>query len=105
MTTKKSDEIEFLSIRDLANGLDQGIFTSSELVKFFSEKISLEDGDFNSIAFPNPQAEDIAKRMDEERKTTARYRTLSVLEPLLPGNLWIPVHPFETPRVFGDCLD
>lgn len=67
MTTKKSDEIEFLSIRDLANGLDQGIFTSSELVKFFSEKISLEDGDFNSIAFPNPQAEDIAKRMDEER--------------------------------------
>ena len=37
------------------------------LFKFFSEKISLEDGDFNSIAFPNPQAEDIAKRMDEER--------------------------------------
>ena len=27
----------------------------------------MEDGDFNSIAFPNPQAEDIAKRMDEER--------------------------------------
>ena len=30
MTTKKSDEIEFLSIRDLANGLNQGTFTSSD---------------------------------------------------------------------------
>ncbi len=67
MTVVNSDEIEFLSIRDLANGLDQGIFTSSDLVKFFSEKISLEDGDFNSIAFPNPQAEDIAKRFGSLR--------------------------------------
>ena len=68
MTTRKSGDIEFLSIKDLANGLDQRIFTSYDLVKYFSEKILSEDKDFNSIAFPNPQAEDIAKLLDEERE-------------------------------------
>ena len=67
MSISESDDIEFLSIRDLGSGLDQGVFTSYDLVQHFLKRISSEDEDFNSIAFPNPQAEDIARKMDEER--------------------------------------
>ena len=68
MAKNQFDNIEFLSIGDLATGLENGMFSSADLVRYFSEKISLEDKDFNSIAFINPQANDIAQKMDEERR-------------------------------------
>ena len=68
MAKNQFDNIEFLSIGDLAAGLENGMFSSTDLVRYFSEKISLEDKDFNSIAFINPQANDIAQKMDEERR-------------------------------------
>ena len=54
MVDKQSNDFECLSIGDLADGLDKRIFTSSDLVTYFTDKITREDKDFNSIAFINP---------------------------------------------------
>jgi len=67
MVDKQSNDFECLSIGDLADGLDKRIFTSSDLVTYFTDKITREDKDFNSIAFINPDAAFVAQKMDDER--------------------------------------
>ena len=67
MVDKQSNDFGRLSIGDLADGLDKRIFTSSDLVSYFTDKITREDKDFNSIAFINPDAAFVAQKMDDER--------------------------------------
>ena len=67
MVDKQSNDFECSSIGDLADGLDKRIFTSSDLVTYFTDKITREDKDFNSIAFINPDAAFVAQKMDDER--------------------------------------
>ena len=67
MVDKQWNDFECLSIGGLADGLDKRIFTSFDLVTYFTDKISREDRDFNSIAFINPDAAVIAQKMDDER--------------------------------------
>jgi amidase len=55
------------SITDLCGSMEHGAFRCIDLVAAYRVKIEAEDGDFNAVAFLNPDAEDIAAGLDRER--------------------------------------
>jgi amidase len=55
------------SITDLCGSMEHGAFSCIDLVAAYRAKIEAEDGDFNAVAFLNPDAEDIAAGLDRER--------------------------------------
>ena len=56
-----------VSIGDLGAALDAGRVSAAELVADFVAAIRAEDGDFNAVAFRNPDAGTIAADLDRER--------------------------------------
>lgn len=55
------------SIADLARLMAAGDLRSTDLVETFRQRIAAEDGPFRSVAFLNPDAQDIARKRDRER--------------------------------------
>ncbi|MDA1310289.1 MAG: amidase [Proteobacteria bacterium] len=56
-----------VSIADLSGLMESGALRCTDLVAAYRAKIEAEDGDFNAVAFLNPDAEDIAATLDRER--------------------------------------
>ena len=56
-----------VSIADLSGLMESGALRCTDLVAAYRAKIEAEDGDFNAVAFFNPDAEDIAATLDRER--------------------------------------
>lgn len=56
------------SLSDLYHGLEEGTFSSVDLVKAYLARISEVDGEFLSVIETNPDALKIAKELDKERK-------------------------------------
>jgi amidase len=55
------------SISELASAMERGDLRSVDLVAAYRAKIQAEDGDFSAVAFLNPDADDIASGLDQER--------------------------------------
>jgi amidase len=53
----------------LERGLNQGDFTSVQLVEAYLARIAEVDHEFKSVIETNPDAVKIAQALDEERKT------------------------------------
>lgn len=66
-----------LTAADVANGLDQNLFDSVQLVEAYTQRIKEVDGLFHTTIEVNPDAVSIAASLDEERKQTGRrgYRS------------------------------
>ena len=60
-------ELRDATIQELAVSMQSGAMTSKDLVEAFRQVIASDDGAFNAIAFPNPDAEMIADALDCER--------------------------------------
>lgn len=59
--------INYATIDDLVVRLAERELTTVELVESFVQSIDADDGHFNSVAFLNPEAKNIAKNLDKER--------------------------------------
>jgi len=61
-----------ITLEDIAWGLDNGRFTVLDLVKAYTKRIDEVDDHFRSIIEVNPDAEAIARSLDEEIKKSGR---------------------------------
>lgn len=61
-----------LTLADIAVGLDDGHFTSVDLVRSYLARINEVDGIFKSVIEINPDAIAFASQLDEERKVSGR---------------------------------
>ena len=55
------------ALSDLRGAMERGDLRSVDLVAAYRARIEAEDGDFNAVAFLNPDADDIAADLDRER--------------------------------------
>ncbi|KAK5658137.1 hypothetical protein OQA88_2109 [Cercophora sp. LCS_1] len=76
-----------INLNDIATGLDEGQFTVLDLVKAYSKRIEEVDGYFRSIIEVNPDAEDIARSLDEEIQTSGRRGPLHGVPIVLKDNI------------------
>jgi amidase len=56
------------TLEDLLIGLDARRFTSCQLVQTYKRRIAEVNNEFNVVLEINPEAEKIAKQLDEERQ-------------------------------------
>jgi amidase len=75
------------SIGDLARLLDQGEIRSTDLVDAYRAKIEAQDGDFNAVAFLNPDADEIAGALDHERRASKTRGPLHGIPILVKDNI------------------
>lgn len=75
------------SITDLAERMERGQFSSTDLLAAYREKIAAEDADFNAVAFLNPDADSIAEERDRERAALQPRGPLHGVPVLVKDNL------------------
>ncbi|KAF2655126.1 amidase signature enzyme [Lophiostoma macrostomum CBS 122681] len=75
------------SLSELRSGLDQGHFTSVDLVRTYLERIREVDCKYNSIIETNPDALNVAHQMDSERARSRQCRPLLGIPILLKDNI------------------
>lgn len=63
-----------MTLDDIATGLDNGHFTSVQLVKTFLARIKEVDHIFHSVIETNPDAIRIAQELDDERNLLQKRR-------------------------------
>ena len=61
-----------ITLHDIAIALDNGIFTSEQLVQAYRHRISEVDTTFKSVLEINENALEIARELDEERRRSKR---------------------------------
>ena len=68
------ESLSLLNIRleDIGNGLDQGRFSSVNLVDVYLSRIAEVNGKFRAVVEVNPEARTIAEALDAERIATGR---------------------------------
>ncbi|KAF1965603.1 amidase signature enzyme [Bimuria novae-zelandiae CBS 107.79] len=64
------------SLFELCYGLDQGLFTSVDLIRAYLQRIREVDSNYHAVIEVNPDALDIAKQMDVERVRSSHGRPL-----------------------------
>ena len=75
------------SISDLAKAMARGDLQSVDLVAAYRARIEAEDGDFNAVAFLNPDADDIAAGLDRERQAGKTRGPLHGIAILVKDNI------------------
>lgn len=58
--------------QELSKGLDRGLFSSVDLVRAYLARIQEVQKDYNAIIEHNPDALEIAERLDTERQIKGR---------------------------------
>lgn len=58
--------------QELSKGLDRGLFSSVDLVRAYLARIQEVKKDYNAIIEHNPDALEIAERLDTERQIKGR---------------------------------
>ena len=69
-TSISTDELIDLTVLDIQQGLETGEFTSEKLTASFLERIEKFEGIYNAFTYLNPDALEIAKKLDLEYKTS-----------------------------------
>ena len=64
----KISKLAQATLEELSTGLDARHFTSFQLVQTYKRRIAEVNNEFNVILEINPEAEKIAKQLDEERQ-------------------------------------
>jgi amidase len=75
------------SISELGAALSGGQVRSVDLVTAYRARIEAENGDFNAVAFLNPDADDIASELDRERASGATRGPLHGIPILVKDNI------------------
>ncbi|MCJ1282130.1 hypothetical protein MMC26_001453 [Xylographa opegraphella] len=76
-----------ITISDIATALDNGLFTSEQLVRAYQKRISEVDKTFNSVLEVNEDAINIARKLDDERRRSGRRGPLHGVPILLKDNI------------------
>ncbi|MCJ1402090.1 hypothetical protein MMC11_005309 [Xylographa trunciseda] len=76
-----------ITLQDIAAALDNGFFSSEQLVHAYLKRISEVDTTFNSVLEVNGDAIQIARRLDEERRQSGRRGPLHGVPILLKDNI------------------
>lgn len=79
--------INYATIDDLTARLVKRELTTVELVESFVQSIDADDEHFNSVAFLNPEAKNIAKNLDKERANGIVRGPLHGIPVLLKDNI------------------
>ncbi|KAM4058893.1 amidase [Hirsutella rhossiliensis] len=76
-----------VTLEDLQHGFEQGCFSSTDLVEVYLERIRQVNEQVNAVTEVNPDAIDIAKRLDNERARNAIRGPLHGIPILLKNNI------------------
>lgn len=86
-----------ITLDDIASGLDENRFTSVDLVRAYIARIHEVNQHVNAVLEINPDAIDIAQKLDSERRRQGRrgyvslsFTMLSILTHLLQTLTWRP---------------
>jgi len=66
--SEKIPKLAQATLEELSTGLDARHFTSCQLVQAYKRRIAEVNNEFNVVLEINPEAEKIAKQLDEERQ-------------------------------------
>lgn len=85
----KQVEIELgeLTISNIHQAYQNGDYTSEQLVRAYLERISQMDSAINAITFTNPEAIEIAKKLDQEFRETKTLRPLHGIPLIVKDNI------------------
>jgi len=88
-STKQAEPIDVmeLTIAEIHDAYQEGIFTSEQLVTEYLNRINQFDKQINSISIINPDALSIAKGLDEEYKRTKVLRPLHGIPIIVKDNI------------------
>lgn len=87
MNIKFEEWIIEADITSMQSTMESGLLSSEELVKIYLDRISRYDTKINSILEINPEAVEMAKALDEERKETGSRGRLHGIPILLKDNI------------------
>ncbi|KAH6714500.1 amidase signature domain-containing protein [Leptodontidium sp. MPI-SDFR-AT-0119] len=73
------------TLEEIADGLDQKAFTSTQLVQAYKARIKEVNGVFRSVIELNPEAEATATALDVERRKQGRRRQILMVRSVLHG--------------------
>lgn len=82
-----SPGLEFASIAELSRLLGAGEVTSAELTEMFIARIEAHDGAYSSVLTVNPEASDIARRLDADRRDGQEQGALHGIPILVKDNI------------------
>ena len=82
-----SQGLEFASIAELSRLLGAGEVTSAELTEMFIARIEADDGAYSSVLTVNPEASDIARRLDAGRRDVQEQGALHGIPILVKDNI------------------
>ncbi|MFT6838768.1 MAG: amidase [Sediminicola sp.] len=78
--------LEELTISEIHTNYSNGVYNSEQLVQAFIGRIKTKDSSINAITYINPEALAIAKRLDEEFKSTGKLRPLHGIPMIVKDN-------------------
>src|SRR5680860_1452769 len=96
---KHSEPIDLmeLTIGDIHQAYEKGIYTSQQLVEAYLNRIEQLDEKTNALTIINPNAVSIAKELDEEYQKTKVLRPLHGIPLIVKDN-------FNTKNITTTCL-
>ena len=86
-SSSRSFELSEITVRQLRDAMTKGELTSVEIISLYLERIDKSDGAIRSVVEVNPDALDIAKRLDEERKDKKTLGPLHGIPVLIKENI------------------
>ncbi|MFT5941375.1 MAG: amidase, partial [Sediminicola sp.] len=78
--------LDELTISEIHSNYSKGVYNSEQLVQAFIDRIKTKDSSINTITYINPEALAIAKRLDEEFKSTGKLRPLHGIPMIVKDN-------------------
>jgi len=89
---EKIPKLAQATLEELSTGLDARHFTSCQLVQAYKRRIAEVNNEFNVVLEINPEAEKIAKQLDEERQEGNIRGPLHGIPILLKDNIYTDDH-------------
>ncbi len=80
-------DVSELTISEIHKAYQEGTYTSTDLVEAYLTRIQALDSSINSITIVNPDAQSIAKQLDDEYKQTGTLRPLHGIPLIVKDNI------------------
>ena len=80
-------DLNEITIAEIHQAYTEGNYTSEDLVKAYMDRIEDQDEKINAITFINPEALDVARKLDEEFKSTGKLRPLHGIPIIVKDNI------------------